>query len=190
MSKQTNLRSLFEARDHPPDKAVSFSRLENFEAVFLGTPFDDVDVDMPDAPRAHGAPAGLVKVDCVGAGEGAAIVVDHVTVAGFNDLKARPQREPGPVRRGAHDIRAGEARADVIVAPAALRVGVGGGANVRNPPRAGDGGRPHLRALRGSGRRRFTTGRGARQSAEHDDFMQGLHWGRKAAQYRLMPERA
>src|ERR1043166_4603198 len=112
MSKQTNLRSLFEARDHPPDEAVSFSRPENFEALFLGTPFDDVDVDMAHSPGSHRGSAGLVKVNGVGPNKGAAIIVNHVTVRRSHNLESSSEREPGPVRRGAHDIRAGEACAD------------------------------------------------------------------------------
>ena len=119
-------------RDHAPDEPILPAGRQDLETLLLRSPFQNIDVDPPDPPRAHGPAAGLVEVDRVGANQRAAIIVDDVALLRADDLEPRPERETRPVGGRADVARPEKVFPIALRRPPLLGVGVGRRPDVRD----------------------------------------------------------
>src|SRR5437667_3457079 len=93
---------------------------EHLQALRFGTPLQNVDIDVANAPAFHFEPCGLVKVDGVRADQRRSIIVDDVFVLRSGNLEPRSEREARPIRCSADHVSSGEILAERIVPPTAL----------------------------------------------------------------------
>ena len=127
------------------------TRCEDFQTLFLRTPFQNVDVHVTNAPVSHLKPARLVKVNGVGADQGSPVIIDDVFFICIGNPESCPERKMRPIRRGTHHVGAGKPRPERVGAPASsLAMRVSGGAHIGYPTRAGES--PDLSGLRGAAR--------------------------------------
>ena len=78
--------------DHGTDMRIARAGREDLEAAAGGAPYEDLDVDHPDAPVAHLAPVILIEIDGVRPDQRGAVVVDFAHLARLNDAEARADR--------------------------------------------------------------------------------------------------
>jgi hypothetical protein len=88
---------LFQGNDHLANAIVFAARGENFQAFFVGTPLQNVDVDVADTPFSNLRPGALVKIDGVGSDQRISVIVDDVFFVCLRKAKAGPKRIPRPV---------------------------------------------------------------------------------------------
>ena len=113
---------------------------EDFQALFLRAPFQNVDVHVADAPVFHLKPARLVKVDGISADQSRPVIVDNVFFVCIGNSESGSYRKVRPIRRGTHHMLAGKTTAERVVVPASsLAVRVSGSAHIGYATRrAGD----------------------------------------------------
>jgi hypothetical protein len=114
--------------NHLPHTVMFATRCEDFQALFLRAPLQNVDVNVPDAPLPHLAPAWLVQVNGVRADQGISIIVDHIFFTCLGNPEPGSKRKVRPIRRGAHHMATGKVLAQCVVDSASSlvpRVGSG-----------------------------------------------------------------
>ena len=89
--------SFRELRPSSSNTIMFATRGENFQTFFLRTPLQNVDVDIADTPVSYLRPAGLIKIDSVGADQSVPVIVDDVFFASINEAKARSERVSRPI---------------------------------------------------------------------------------------------
>lgn len=123
--------------DHPTNKSVVGARSKDCQASFVGTPFEDIDIDVSHAPPPHRQAISFVKIDRARAHERAAVIIDFKSFVGIDDAKSSAERETRPIRGGAKDIVSGKFDPNGIIPPASFGVRVRGSANLGKSLHAG-----------------------------------------------------
>ena len=146
-SRKSGLRDvlalfLLKSGDHPPDRPMFRARRQYLETGFLRPPFQNIDINVADAPTAHLEPAGFVQVDRVGTDQRSTVIVDDIFVFGADDSEVCAQRETRPIGRGAHDMMASQASVQSIMPATSFGMSVGSGADMLHPARICFGGIP------------------------------------------------
>lgn len=93
-------RFILESQDHATADPIARTRSENVQALLIGTPLQDVDIDVANAPFAHGEAISFVEVDCVRPDQGGAVIVDLENFFSIYDTEFRPEREMRPIGGG------------------------------------------------------------------------------------------
>ena len=88
---------------------------ENFQALFVRTPLQNVDINVSDAPTLH-LEAGIgEQVDRVCSDERAAVVVDDILLIRADQAKTSAERKTRPIGSRTDDIPAGKVHTNGIV---------------------------------------------------------------------------
>src|SRR5438128_12663476 len=101
------------------------TRGEDFQALFLRAPLQNVDVNLTNTPVFHLEPAGFVKIDGVGADQGSAVIIDDIFFIRIGDSESGSERKTRPIGRGAHDVGARKAAIERVAAAASLAMRIG-----------------------------------------------------------------
>lgn len=121
---------------HLPDPTVFATRCKDFQALFLRSPLQNIDVYVADAPAFHFQPARLVQVDGVSANKGPSIIVNNVFLVCGGDAKPRAEWIARPIGSCTQNVSAGKMSANCIVGSASFTVRVGSSPHVRYVARA------------------------------------------------------
>src|SRR5947209_18312804 len=103
---------------------------QHLHASLFGTPLQNVDVDIANAPAFHFEFARFVKIDGVGSDQGGSVIVNDVFLARAANSKPGPDWKHRPVRGGAHDETSRQVSAESVARTAFFLLGVGGGSHI------------------------------------------------------------
>src|SRR6476619_7966639 len=89
---------------------------QHFDALFIRTPLQNIDIDVTHAPAFHFQSCRLVEVNCVGADQGGAVIIDHIFLGGLHNLESSSEGKARPVGRGAANLPVGKVFANGVAA--------------------------------------------------------------------------
>ena len=92
---------------------------QHFDAFFIRTPLQNIDIDLPHAPAFHFQSCRLVKVNGAGADQSGTVIIDHIFLGRIHDLESSSEREARPVGRGAPNSTTGKTLANGVVSSTA-----------------------------------------------------------------------
>ena len=123
----------FDALHHLTDVGVFGPVLQDVEALCVRAPLEDLNVYVACSPVLDPGHVGLIKINCLGADEGAAVVVNAVGPWQSFDLEDGAQGEDGPIGGGAAELAVFEIAAfgagEAVLEAVGFHVAVGGGAD-------------------------------------------------------------
>jgi hypothetical protein len=122
---------LLKSCDHLLHSTMFAARCEHFQALFLRSPLQDVDIHVADAPAFHIQPGRLVQVNCIGPNKCPPVIVETLFFVCRADAKPGAKRITRPIRRSTHHFATGKTTADCVVASASFTVRVGSSAHAR-----------------------------------------------------------
>lgn len=142
-------------------------RREDGETFLFGSPFENIDIDVPNAPTLHFEPTRFIQVDGVGSDQSGAIIVDDIFFSRPDDAKPGAKREPRPIGRRAHYTTTGQMRANRIVFATGFIPRISSGANfLETTWMRGRGHRRRVLLLRAT-KKQTGTSRNRRKSQEN-----------------------
>jgi len=89
---------------------------QHFDALFIRTPLQNVNIDLTNAPSFHFQSRRLVKIDGVAADQRGAVIIDHIFLGGLHNLESSSEWKVRPVGRGAANLPVGKIFANGIAA--------------------------------------------------------------------------
>ena len=100
---------------------------EHFQALYLRTPLQDIDIDVAHTPAVHVETARLVEIDRFGSHERSVVVVNYIFFVCIGDSEPGAEREAGPIGSGAHHMVPRKRGADSVVGPTFFGMRIGSG---------------------------------------------------------------
>src|SRR4030095_7801374 len=92
---------------------------QDFDALFIRTPLQNIDVDMAHAPAFHLQTRGFEKIDCAAADQSGAVSMDDKCFGGLHDFEPCSTGEARPSGSSAVNNAAGKTPPHSVTSSAA-----------------------------------------------------------------------